>query len=689
MRVLWCGGKKTDKIVNAIEGRFKETGTEFAYVNTVEEFEEYLECGYRFDRAIIIDRALNSDDEIEDEKEIRENINIVSSAINELCRDSQIVFLSATEDIAALIEEESMIISDISKILVKAPEYSVLFFKNLVTTELDDFAEGIVYESKLENKQEDEGDLEWEDDDWETEAEAEEDNIDTENNANDKDTDSEWEDEASDDGVDSDILDSIESGLSSELELVDNEKEIKDTDTDWNTEESEFGTEGSDWNTDDNDWNTDDNDWETDESEWNTQDEDNTSNLEDGQDSQDDEVSSSEDDWEYEETVDNEEESNDELEDYSEDESNTEEGQIHAEEISKQANIYGAEEELSSEDEWEDDTEWEDDSYSENEQGLYGNEGQPVQSYNSSSELYNNNDNTPRNIERIDAGQGVNIKQVKHELDPFASRGTSIVVTGMGGSGTSTVAFNLANVAANLGYTVLLVDFDIENRTQGYMSRNAYDSLSLDGINLVEAVNSSSNIDKATKLVKPGLYILSCGMGGSIAPVEELVRKEKLARFSSMAKNKYNFIIYDIPFKSATTHLAEIVYGADNLVVNIEGNNWGVAKALLSIGNIEYEDMQDAVFNRGQLIFNKVMGINNILGYKAKTIADILDKMDKKTRELAKVDVGIYYRDMEVIGSINFDTEYEQYWFNRTQYSDTPKGSIIYTNLLMKIVLRR
>ena len=48
------------------------------------------------------------------------------------------------------------------------------------------------------------------------------------------------------------------------------------------------------------------------------------------------------------------------------------------------------------------------------------------------------------------------------------------------------------------------------------------------------------------------------GLGTDTAPVSELLHKEKLSRFVNLAKTSHNFVIYDIPFNSATGFLSEI-----------------------------------------------------------------------------------------------------------------------------------
>lgn len=287
------------------------------------------------------------------------------------------------------------------------------------------------------------------------------------------------------------------------------------------------------------------------------------------------------------------------------------------------------------------------------------------------------------------ANSSININKLKDDLKPFASRGNSIVVTGCGGCGTSTIAYSLANIISQLGYTVLLVDMDTEGRTQNYISKANYDSMEPDGANLMSAVNSTNGINAQISVVKQGFHLLSMGIGADVAPVEELLHKERLGRFTNLAKSSHNFVIYDIPFKSATGFLSEVLYMCDNLVLVTDASNWGVTKTMLSVCNIANDDMQDLVFSRAQFVFNKYRNLNRVLGHKVRTANDILKVMDKKVLELVEDDPGFYFEQLPISGVINDDPNFEEGWFENVQYSDTKIGQQIFLELLERIVLKK
>ena len=283
----------------------------------------------------------------------------------------------------------------------------------------------------------------------------------------------------------------------------------------------------------------------------------------------------------------------------------------------------------------------------------------------------------------------VNPDQVRKALVPFAARGNSIVVTGCGGCGTSTIAYNLANIINQLGFTVLLVDMDTKGKTQSYISRANYESMEPEGANLMSAVNSSTGINKHISIVKNGFHLLTMGLGTDKATVNELLHKDKLARFANLAKADTDFIVYDIPFEDATNFLSDITYMTDNLVLVTDASNWGITKTLLNVCNISSDDMEATVFNRAQILFNRYRNLNKVMGKRVKTCADITKVMDQKVLELLGDDPGFHFKDFHIAGIVNDDPDFENGWFDVVQYSDTKKGQNIFLELVENIVLKK
>lgn len=310
-------------------------------------------------------------------------------------------------------------------------------------------------------------------------------------------------------------------------------------------------------------------------------------------------------------------------------------------------------------------------------------------------DIYNE---TPQEFQPVNTStppmmQGMNINQImmqlQNELKPFANRGNSIVFTGCGGCGTSILAYSVAKLASVLGFNTLLVDMDTEGRAQDYISRDNYISMNTDGASLMAAINSGASLESNVTKPNPGLNLLTMGIGGDTAPVTDIIHKDKISRFVNAAKSKYHFVIYDIPFKDATSYLSEITYNADNLALVIDASNWGMTKAMINVCNIPSEEMQSTIFNKSQVIFNKYRGMQEYMGKRIRNMKDVLSLTDDKVLELVGEDIGYYFSDMSIVGVINEDPNFEMGWFKTQQYVDTPAGQVMFCNLLRNIVLNK
>ena len=238
-----------------------------------------------------------------------------------------------------------------------------------------------------------------------------------------------------------------------------------------------------------------------------------------------------------------------------------------------------------------------------------------------------------------------------------------------------------------MGYTVLLVDLDTVNKAQSYISKEHYDAVEVDGASIMAAVNSNSGINAYISIIRQGFHLLTMGMASDSKKPEEAFKKDKLARFINMAKSSHNFVIYDVPFDAATHHLDQVIYTADNIILTIDYSNWGVSKTLLAMCNIGSDDMEETLFSRSQIIFNRYRPIKRILGKRLKKPTDVTDIMDTKLIELIGEDPGYAFSNLHICGSIPYDPNFENGWFAEEQYSDTKKGNDLFVQLLKNIVL--
>lgn len=273
-------------------------------------------------------------------------------------------------------------------------------------------------------------------------------------------------------------------------------------------------------------------------------------------------------------------------------------------------------------------------------------------------------------------------------------RGTSIVVTGTGGSGASTVAFNIANHIVNSEFNVLIVDFDIKNRTQSYITNKSYravhsiDSSKASLRNAIKTVESGG-LMRSVDIVKPGLNLLTIGLNCNQLKMSDIADMNKTIRMEAKARDYYNAIIYDIPFEYVVDDLYYMSCNSDRIVIVVDGSTWGMMKLMSMVGNIVNEDALETIQNRGQLLFNKVKEpMSNRFGGNGRNFRVILNRLDGIVKELTGISGGVFER-MHVCGLIPYIEEMDKFWFSEHAFSDTPLGADIFRQIIDGIFLVR
>ena len=695
MKILISGGAKTANIANALQKKLESSGIDFMVVPFIEDIPEIFVRGEYFDRAILIEQGWTHDNANTDEYDIRNAVNSFANTMSDINGPNvTYVFLSQTDEMASMVNEEIASIISQSALIVKKPTYYVNFFEKLATFELNQMPREYLYNPNdgYEDVVGDQQNIE------DTDAgtyvnKFEQDN--GEGNANRLDIDTGNDLEMPSDGGSGTFEDpEFDGEWSSDGQgLAGDNQENLDNTGNWSNQNPEEISKmlNNDWENQQESWEGQNENWEGQQDNWDNQQGD-LDNQQDGWDNQQEGWENQQEGWDNQQGDWNDQQDNNHLptqdlgQDYPPQDYPVRESGVIPDYSGPDPGFnIGS-------DNW-DNQDYDQDPQEPMQNGGFDNsdysqDNQPTQN-EFDSELYN--DDTTEEPEptgkKVVNRPKLNNKQIKASFDAFAARGNSIVVTGFGGSGTSTVAFNLANTICNLGYTVLLVDMDTVNKAQSYISKDNYDAVYSESASIMTAVNSSSGINAYVSVVRQGFHLLTMGMGSDSIKPDKAFIKDKLNRFVQLAKTSHNFVIYDIPFEYAVGHLDAITYSADNIVMTIDSSNWGISKALLNICNIGSDDMEEMLFSRAQLLFNRYRGINKVLGKKVKKIKDITNVMDKKVKELMGEDIGYYFSDMHVCGTIRDDPSFESGWFDEIQYSDTKKGFEMFMDILMRIVL--
>ena len=296
--------------------------------------------------------------------------------------------------------------------------------------------------------------------------------------------------------------------------------------------------------------------------------------------------------------------------------------------------------------------------------------------------VYNQQTPQPQNF-------GGNIKALAKDLASFAPRGNNICVTGTSGSGVSTISLNLANVLANMGFNVLLVDLDTYGKSQSYLYRSEYADSMSDLAHTRMAINSRGKVADNTVVLKQGLHLMSMGIGVDSEKPEKILEKTRLGAFINNVKREYNFVIYDTPFDLLTSTFKDLASLSDNLVMVVETSTHGLVKTMLSMCNLSDDDLTSTLFNKSQVVFNKERGLKKLLGMQVKTAQSMLEILDDKLQEITGEDYGIYFSEMNIAGIIKDNPDYELAWFEEIQMSDTPAGKEEYARLAHSIITRK
>jgi hypothetical protein len=182
------------------------------------------------------------------------------------------------------------------------------------------------------------------------------------------------------------------------------------------------------------------------------------------------------------------------------------------------------------------------------------------------------------------------------------------------------------------------------------------------------------------------MHVLTNSLSEDIVDYVDIAESYKMTRLDVSSRGNYNMTIYDMPFEIATNYGSTILNSCDNVVVVADKSTWGVVKLLLDMTNIEREEVQDEIFSRAKICFNKcregvpILGSSNYGSNK-----NILIKMDELVKELIGISVELRFEYMEVIKEMRFNNSYENYWFTGRAYSDDREGFIDYLNLLDSI----
>ena len=285
----------------------------------------------------------------------------------------------------------------------------------------------------------------------------------------------------------------------------------------------------------------------------------------------------------------------------------------------------------------------------------------------------------------------INIKEL---LNSYSERGMSLVITGHKCSGKTTIAYNLANIISNMGYTVLLVDLDTKGRGLSAITSQNYETIhtyNTQAMNVKKALGDKfGNIGNYIGVVTPTLHLLGTGLAADIVNLNGDKNQDSLIKCIDMLKTHYNIIIFDAPLEVLIEYTPGILYTSEQLLIASEYSNYGALATMIDFCNIGDEDIVDTIFNRGKVCLTKADSdvTYSIMGKASKTKLDYFRNIDKELQSLLGITPPIKFENLKFCGAIPYDKRNDNYWYSSYSLSDTPEGKELYLYILKNVLTK-
>ena len=285
------------------------------------------------------------------------------------------------------------------------------------------------------------------------------------------------------------------------------------------------------------------------------------------------------------------------------------------------------------------------------------------------------------------------LTELKKILDSYSRRGHCMLVSGTSNSGTTTLAGNIANVVAGLGYNVAIVDFDLSKRGQTYLSRDAFMAVNSDSNytdTLMKVINNrNSNISANSAIVKTGLNLFGTSVEEDTPNIEKIVKSQNdLRDFIYNLKTIYNFIVIDSPMDYLDKHLSELVVSSDSIVLTVEPTNKSLLEFTMNLVNIEEYKVSRDIFSRAKIVASKVSSsVDKILGKKCNNYNSMLRLLDQHIYDVTGNETGGMFSNLRVSGVIPNIVNLDSYIYSKGYFSDTKLGKEMYLSVLSAIMI--
>ena len=723
MKVLLIGGRSGEAVVSAMRQKFSDGSVEFASIEYIEDLQVYLNTGGFADRLLVMEQGLNRDGE----RELGDLYQLIQELTGILCSrlsNADIIFVSQDEEVSDFILSLTFMLGDRVGVLYynTTEKFKVSFFRELSLVQLNSLKSNLVlgkfvYEGKGSefhsveqvNVSNNFTDVE-KVDDFDSESEFNEDftteDTGTDWGDTDTDTDTDWGDTSDLNSLFGETAEKEETDSATEIVSIDSEV-VSDNEL---PELPELPIEdfGLDSSSIDADFTTVE---EQSENEVQFEEPDEFDSF--TGDSFDNELvaDSSDDFTEDVENADNSltlEESN---------KDNLEEVEKESTEVQEEAEVDSLSSDLFEEP----------DSFRE-ESDSFTEEKDTLTQESDVSDLFETDNSHVETVsdgeqERIEEAVKVEVKsekpvkekhkfglfgrgkerkkgvsrenlevELREMLDSYNRRGHVMTVSGSSDSGKTTIAGNTANLIANMGYTVALVDFDLHKRGQVFLNSSAYESVIHDDNYedvLLRVINSKgTDVSAQASIVKEGLSLFGLSVNEDTPDLQKIIKdRESISNFVYNLKALYNFVIIDCPMQYMNTDLGELAIISDTVAITSNVSNKSMLEFIMEITNINDHRVGRDIVGRGRVVLNRCDSTSGaLLGYRYNNYPDIFAILDRFVYDSTGYSTDGMFSGMLHSTTIPTINGLDSLILGKKYFSETPSGKELYVNLLHSLL---
>lgn len=236
-----------------------------------------------------------------------------------------------------------------------------------------------------------------------------------------------------------------------------------------------------------------------------------------------------------------------------------------------------------------------------------------------------------------------------------------IAVTGDRQSGVTTTASNMAQVYANNGYSVLIIDLDINRRMQTIINPNFKEAVELDSRvsqGLLVSLINPTELENVYSVVSNNVAVISIANDVerdikrfANKPFDKVFSSSNLVTLFSFAKSLFDVVIVDIPWEKLDSVGSCLSY-VDRVVLCVPNTAYHLDNILeVELGNL---------FNREDFVAHNLLSKSKILltKYNSKSKFGGREMTPKLVNDtLASLEESIYH--IEVVGKVSYVDNYE------------------------------